>query len=243
MTPVFRALDLRCFIAGAPLLKGVSFELGAGEALIIAGRSGCGKSVLLELCAGLIRLQNGEIFWEGKCLSGLTREELADARRRTGIVFQKHALIHNFTIFDNIALPLRYHTSMSERDIRICVQRCMDELVLFDVDRKFPNELSLSQTKSASLARALIMEPGILFADEPTAGADPFTETCITNFINHIRSEKKTAVIMTCNEVRTMRGMRCPIKVLDDGKLLGLHEGATTDDFRPALLKTLEEAL
>jgi phospholipid/cholesterol/gamma-HCH transport system ATP-binding protein len=243
MTSAFRAQDLRCFIGGAPLLKGVSFDLNPGEALIIAGRSGCGKSVLLELCAALRPIQTGSVFWEEKCVAELTREQLADARQRTGFVFQKHALIHNFTIFDNIALPLRYHTAMSEREIRIRVQGCMEDLGLFDVDRNFPNELSMGQAKSASLARALIMDPRIFFADELTAGVDPYTEECISNVLNHVRQEKKTAIVMICNEVRTMRSMRCPIKILDDGRLLGLHEGAASDDYRPALLKTLEEVL
>jgi ABC-type transporter Mla maintaining outer membrane lipid asymmetry ATPase subunit MlaF len=120
----------------------------------------------------------------------------------------------------------------------------LEELGLFGVDRKFPNELSVGQVKCASLARALIMRPCILFADEPTAGVDPYTEACIANVLNQVRSEKKTAIILLCNEVRTMRGMHAPIRILDDGKLLGLRDNSPlTDDHRPALLKTLEEIL
>jgi phospholipid/cholesterol/gamma-HCH transport system ATP-binding protein len=243
-TPVFRAEDLRCLIGSAPILNGVSFELDSAEGIIVAGRSGCGKTTLLEICAGLRPSQTGKIFWEGKSAAEMTREQLSQARRRTGFVFQKHALIHNFTIFDNIALPLRYHTAMGENDIQAKVRQLMEELGLFDVDRKFPNELSMRQAKCASLARALVMDPCILFADEPTAGVDPYTETCITNVLNQVLSEKKTTIIMICNEVRTMRGMHCPVKILDNGKLLGLHDApASADEYSLDLLKTLQENL
>ncbi len=243
-TPLFHAQDLKCSIGGAPLFTGVSFELPPGESLVIAGRSGCGKSTLLEMCAGLRPAQGGKVFWEAHCVADMTRGELAAARQRTGFVFQKHALIHNFTIFDNIALPLRYHSSLAERDIRARVTGLMEELGLFGVERKFPNELSCGQAKCAALARALVMDPRIVFADEPTAGVDPFTETCITNVINHVRSEKRPAIIMVCNDIRTIRSMKCPVKILDNGKLLDLRDGARpADEYRSAILSTFQEML
>jgi phospholipid/cholesterol/gamma-HCH transport system ATP-binding protein len=243
-THLFRAEDLRCSIGGMPVLKGISFELLPGEALVIAGRSGCGKSTLLEMCAGLRPVQEGKVLWEGTCLAEMTYEERAEARQRTGFVFQKSALIHNFTIFDNIALPLRYHSSLAERDIRIRVAGLMEELGLFGVDRKFANELSVGQAKCAALARALVMDPRIVFLDEPTAGVDPFTETCVLNVINHFRSEKLPAIIMLCNDIRTIRSMKCPVKILDNGKLIGLHEQSElADEYRPAILSTFQEIL
>jgi phospholipid/cholesterol/gamma-HCH transport system ATP-binding protein len=243
-TPLFRAEGVKYSIGGVPVLKGVSFELFPGDALVIAGRSGCGKSAFLEVCAGLWPPQAGKIFWEGKCVAECTREELAEARRRTGFVFQKHALIHNFSIFDNIALPLRYHSTLAERDIRIRVSRLMDELGLFDVERKFPNELSSGQAKCAALARALIVDPRIVFADEPTAGVDPYTEACIANVISHIRLERQPAFIMNCNEIRTIRGMQCPVKILDNGMLIDLNAApSSAEDERPAILATFQEML
>jgi phospholipid/cholesterol/gamma-HCH transport system ATP-binding protein len=241
---LFRAEALKCTIGGVPILKGVSFELMPGEALVIGGRSGCGKSTLLEMCAGLRPLQEGKVFWEGKCLTDMTNEERTIARQRTGFVFQKHALIHNFSIFDNIALPLRYHLSLSERDIRIRVTGLMEELGLFDVGRKFSNELSTGQAKCAALARALIMEPDIVFLDEPTAGLDPYTEACITNVINHIRSEKRPAIIMISNDIRTIRDMKCPFNILDNGKLIDLRDQSDpADEHRPAIFSIFQDLL
>ena len=242
--PLFRVDDVKYSVGVVPVIKGVSFALSQGEALIIAGRTGCGKSILLEICAGLRLPQAGKIFWEGKCITEYTREELGEARQRTGFVFQKHALIHNLNIFDNIALPLRYHLILTEKEIRVRVKRLMEELGLFDVDRKFPNELSSGQKKCASLARALIMDPCIIFADEPTAGVDPYTEACITNVINHVRSEKQPAIIMLCNDIQTIRSMHCPIKILDNGKLIDPRtEPSSDDEVRPAILKTFQEML
>ena len=210
----------------------------------MAGRSGCGKSTFLEICAGLLHPQSGKIFWEGKCVAELTREEFTAARQRAGFVFQKHALIHNFTIFDNIALPLRYHTAIAERDIRVRVNRLMEELGLFGVDHKFPNELSLGQAKCAALARALIMDPCIVFADEPTAGMDPYTGACIARVINNIRLEKHPVIIISCNEAAMIRSMRCPVKILDNGEFVDIHEGQTlAGEPRPVMLEIVQEML
>ena len=243
-TPVFRAESLRYAFNGVPLIAGCSLAVSEGEALIIAGRSGCGKSTLLYLCAWLLRPEAGGVFWEGKNIGLLNRDELVNARRRIGFVFQKHALIHNFTIYDNIALPLRYHSTLSEKEIRFKVRRCMDEVGLFNVDRRFPNELSSGQTKSAALARALIMDPVILFADEPTAGVDPYTETCIASVLNSLRNDSKLAIVMMCNDIQTIRHMKSPLTILDNGKLYRVSDReAGADENRPAILTTFQELL
>ena len=213
--------------AGA-LLHAVSFDIPEAGALIISGRSGCGKSTVLELCAGLRAPDSGGVSWEGRNIAGFNHEQMTAARKRIGFVFQKHALIHNFTIFDNIALPLRYHTDVPEKDIRAKVKNIMDELGLFNVDRKFPNELCAGQSKCAALARALILGPRILFADEPTAGVDPFTARCIASALNHLRESDKLTVCMVCNDVNTMRGMQCPIKILEEGRLFDVRDTGET---------------
>jgi ABC-type transporter Mla maintaining outer membrane lipid asymmetry ATPase subunit MlaF len=244
MKTLFSAADLKYSLRDLPVLRGVSFQLSEGEALIIGGRSGCGKSTLLEICASLLSPEAGKVFWEGHCIADLTREELTTAKQRIGFIFQKHALIHNFTIFDNIALPLRYHSTLPEKDIQIQVRQCMEEVGLFDVDYKFPNELSSSQSKCAALARALIMKPHILFADEPTAGVDPYTETCITNVIENFRSLYRPAVLMACNDKRTIEHMKSPIKILDNGKLMDIGaSSAGSEDYQSAILTTFQEML
>ncbi len=244
MTPIIRTEELRYSFNDIHVLKGVSIALCEGEALIIAGRSGCGKSVFLEICAGLLAPSSGNVFWEGQCITQYSAIQLSSARRRIGFVFQKHALIHNFSIFDNIALPLRYHSVFSEREIRIKVRQYMEELGLFDVDRKFPNELSSGQVKCAALARALIMDPRILFADEPTAGVDPYTERCITNVINTVRSNKQMTVLMLCNDSSAIRHLQWPVSILDNGKLVGLRSSTdAVDNGQSPVIATFREML
>jgi phospholipid/cholesterol/gamma-HCH transport system ATP-binding protein len=234
MDNTFRATGIYYSFGDVSLLNNISFEIPEGGALIVGGRSGCGKSTLLEICASLRTPKSGEVFWEGKCLAGFIHDQLIAARQRIGFVFQKHALIHNFKIFDNIALPLRYHTALSEKDIRIKVKHCMDEFGLFNVDDKFPNQLSAGQSKCAALARALVLGPRILFVDEPTAGVDPFTGESIANVINHLRASDRLTVCMICNDVQTIRYMDCPVKILEEGRLFDIRDPAAFND-GPAL--------
>jgi ABC-type transporter Mla maintaining outer membrane lipid asymmetry ATPase subunit MlaF len=210
--------------------------------MVIGGRSGCGKSTLLEICAGLLPPKSGRIFWEGRNIAEFTQGERIAARQRIGYIFQKHALIHNFTIFDNVALPLRYHTDQSEREIRSAVRRLLEEVGLFGVDGKFPNELSSGQTKCAAIARSLIMNPNIVFADEPTSGVDPFTQSCIVNVIAQYRIEHQATVVMISNEAKTIENFNSPVKILENGKIVDrsvLQE--QTQDAAPAIIPTFPE--
>jgi ABC-type methionine transport system ATPase subunit len=226
MTEAFTANDITFSFAEAPLLKGISLSVAAGGAVAIAGRSGCGKSTLLELCAGLRTPASGSVTWDGVDIARLTHEGLMKARRNIGYVFQKHALIHNFTIYDNIALPLRYHRHLGERDERAAVKGCMEKLGLFDVDRKFPNELSAAQSRCAAIARAVIMGPRIVFLDEPTAGVDPVTAGTIATVLVELNASRGTAVVMICNNPEILKMMQCPVMVLDNGALYDYRDPA-----------------
>jgi ABC-type transport system involved in resistance to organic solvents, ATPase component len=244
MDETFRVMGISYSFGDVSLLRNISFEIPEGGALVIGGRSGCGKSTLLEICASLRTPKTGEVFWEGKNIADFNHEQLTAARQRIGFVFQKHALIHNFTIFDNIALPLRYHTALSEKDIRIKVKRCMDEFGLFNVDGKFSNQLSAGQSKCAAIARALVLGPRILFVDEPTAGIDPFTEECVANVFNHLRGSDRLTICMICNDIQTIRHMNCPVKILEEGKLFDIHDTTVHEDAPvPAVVASFREML
>jgi phospholipid/cholesterol/gamma-HCH transport system ATP-binding protein len=220
MADAFTAFDIRFSFGNMPLLKGVSFSVGEAKKFVIAGRSGCGKSTLLEICASLRQPDAGRVFWHGTCIADLTRDELVQVRQKIGYVFQRHALVHNLTVYDNIALPLRYHHRGTEQDVRAAVKRVMDELGLFNVDKKFPYELSAAQSRCAAIARSLVMEPDLLFMDEPTAGVDPVTADGITNVLNEITTYRHVAVIMISNTARTIKKLACPFKVLENGMLV-----------------------
>ena len=119
----------------------------------------------------------------------------------------------------------------------------MDEVGLFGVDRKYPNELSAGQSKSAALARAIIMDPVVLFADEPTAGVDPYTEACIANLLNYLRETKRMAIVMACNAVETIRALKSRFRVLEEGVLVDSAQAATGAEGLRPLIKIYQESL
>ncbi len=242
MTEAFTARDITFSFGEAPLFRGISLSVAAGGTVAIAGRSGCGKSTLLEIFSGLRTPESGSVTWNGVDIARLTHEGLMTARRNIGYVFQKHALIHNFTVYDNIALPLRYHRHLGERDERATVKDCMGKLGLFDVDRKFPNELSAAQSRCAAIARAVIMGPSIVFLDEPTAGVDPVTAGAIANVLLELNQSRGMALVMICNNVEILKIMKCPVMVLDNGTLYDYRDPACGHS-GPDMFLALREAL
>jgi phospholipid/cholesterol/gamma-HCH transport system ATP-binding protein len=243
MNDALNVVDIRFSFGDHALLKGITFGVAAGGVMAIAGRSGCGKSTLLEICASLRTPDSGKIVWDGVCVAGLTHHGLVKARQRIGYVFQKHALVHNFTVFDNIALPLRYHHDIQERDVRTSVKLCMEELGLFNVDKKFPNELSAGESRCAAIARALVMGPSILFLDEPTAGVDPVTAEGIANVLMEMNHSRRIAIVMLCNNVETLKLMRGDVKVLDSGRLYDVHDPAMAESGAMDIFSVLREKL
>ena len=243
MNDALNAIDIRFSFGDHAVLKGVTFSVGVGGVMAIAGRSGCGKSTLLEICASLRAPDSGKILWDGVCVAGLPHQGLVKARQRIGYVFQKHALIHNFTVFDNIALPLRYHRDIPERDIRTSVKLCMEELGLFNVEKKFPNELSAGQSRCAAIARAVVMGPSILFLDEPTAGVDPVTAEGIANVLREMNVSRQIAIVMLCNNTATLKLMRCGVKVLDGGRLFEVDDPAMAESGAMDIFSILRETL
>ncbi len=226
MKEIFKAENLSFSYGDIRLFQDIGFSLGAGEIVSIAGRSGCGKSTLLEICAGLRQPGAGTVYWNGINSSEFTKQGLVMARQRIGYVFQKHALIHNFTVFDNIALPVRYHRDLPERDVRTLVQKCMEELGLFNVDKKFPNELSAGQSRCAAIARAIVMDPSLLFLDEPTAGVDPLTAEGITNVLQSLLTAKQMAIVCICNNTTTLKALKGRAVILDNKRLTDISPSA-----------------
>ncbi len=155
------------------IFQDLNLRLPKGQAFFIMGGSGSGKSMLLRLCAGLIFPEEGRVTLGGTDLKTVPKEEIRELRARIGFVFQDSALISNMAIYDNIALPLRYHKKCTEEEVRA---RVGEKMELFGVDRywewSLPAALSLELRKRAALARAFMLEPEFLFLDQPTSGLD-----------------------------------------------------------------------
>lgn len=243
MTDALRVENVRFSFGGEPLLAGVSLSVATGGMLAIAGRSGCGKTTLLEICASLRQPQDGAVFWDGVELATLPRAEIMRKRQGIGYVFQKHALIHNFTVYDNVALPLRYHRHMAEHDVRRAVRACMEELGLHDVDKRFPNELSAAESRCAAIARAVVMGPSLLFLDEPTSGVDPVTAEAIARALASMNALRKLTVVAACNNVDVLKMLSCPVAVLDSGTLRDYRDAAAAQVGGANMFTVLRESL
>ncbi|HST11637.1 MAG TPA: ATP-binding cassette domain-containing protein [Terriglobales bacterium] len=209
------------------VLRDVSFEVRAGEALCILGRSGTGKSVTLKLIISLLKPDNGNIWIEEDEITSLHASELSRVRRKMGFLFQDAALFDSLTLYENLALPLFRLTDKSREEVDFAVDRVLSQVGLAGDKRKMPSELSGGMRKRAGLARALVLEPRILLADEPSSGLDRITASEIDELLLKQKAEHKTALIVVTHDVRGARRVADRIAVLDRGNLVA--EGTVAD--------------
>ncbi|MCL2218597.1 MAG: ATP-binding cassette domain-containing protein [Chitinispirillia bacterium] len=193
-------ISMRC--GDNTVLDGVSLQVQPGGVVVFGGRSGCGKSALLEICAGLIKPSSGRVFWNGEEITDMSKYDLYDRRRSIGYVFQVHALIANHSVFDNIALPLRCRGEASAAQVNEKVLGMMEEMhISRDIESKFPEALSTAQLKSVALARALIINPKLLILDEPLSGMDPFTANTIISVLHQRWERDGISIVMAAHSV------------------------------------------
>ena len=196
--PLVELRDVRKSFATNQVLRGVSLELSRGTTLAVMGGSGSGKTVLLRIIAGLIRPDSGEVSLFGTRIDRMREEAMLALRRRTGFVFQGAALFDSLSVFENVAFPLREHTSLSLAEITDRVHRFLGLVGLTGSDDLLPAELSGGMRKRVGIARALVMEPEVVFFDEPTAGLDPTNARLVAELIAELRTGVcDTAIVVT----------------------------------------------
>ena len=203
-----------------PILRDVSFQVRAGEALCILGRSGTGKSVTLKLIISLLKPDQGQIWIDGEDITGLHAPELSRVRRKMGFLFQGAALFDSLTLYENLALPLLRLTSKSPAEIEVSIDRILREVGLADDKQKIPSELSGGMRKRAGLARALVLEPRILLVDEPSSGLDRITASEIDELLLREKVEHRTTLIVVTHDVRGARRIADRIAILHQGRLI-----------------------
>jgi phospholipid/cholesterol/gamma-HCH transport system ATP-binding protein len=170
--PMIRLIDVRKRFGSQEILKGVNLSIFEGKTTVIVGESGKGKSLILKHILGLIRPDKGKVLVEGKDINKIGRKDLKEIRAKFGVLFQNAALFDSMTVFDNVALPLRERTRASEEKIRTIVNEKLDLMDIEDSNDKYPAQLSGGMRKRVGLARALVLNPKIVFFDEPTTGLD-----------------------------------------------------------------------
>lgn len=204
--PLIRVERLGLDFGRLKVLRDINLQLARGETLAVIGESGCGKTVLLKTIIGLLRPTRGTVCFDGQDLARSSEKQLTQQRARFGFLFQQAALFDSMTIAQNIAFPLRQHTSKSEREIReITLARLAEVGLPQDIAEKKPAELSGGMRKRVGLARALAMEPEVLLYDEPTTGLDPIMSDVINELIISTRGRRPVTSVVVTHDMRTAR--------------------------------------
>lgn len=207
------------------VLDGVELRIEEGQSLVIIGASGSGKSVMLKHIVGLIRPDEGEVWFDGHRIDDLPERKLSQVREQFGFLFQMGALFDSMNVKDNIAFPLIEHTNMPAGEIAKVVEEKLRMVGLPDVQKKMPAELSGGQRKRVALARAIALDPRVILYDEPTTGLDPIRSDVINELILKLQRELKvTSVIVT-------HDMHSAFKIAD--RIVMLHEGKLIIDGSP----------
>lgn len=202
------------------VLKDISFTLKKGENLVVLGKSGSGKSVLIKCLVGLIAPDEGKIVMLEKNIADINAEELNELRRKIGFLFQSAALYDSMTVRQNLAFPLRGSKLSSEEDTNPVVIEALKNVGLEEVIDKMPSELSGGMKKRVGLARTLILKPEIILYDEPTTGLDPITSGEISHLILDIQKKYNTASIIITHDVECARIVANRMVILKDGGLV-----------------------
>jgi phospholipid/cholesterol/gamma-HCH transport system ATP-binding protein len=211
--------DLTKAFGAHRVLDGVSLHIDAGESLVIIGRSGGGKSVLLKHIIGLIPSDSGEVWVADQKITGMNERELIGVRRRFGMVFQGAALFDSMTVADNVAFALRREKKWSEAQIGERVAHALETVDLPGVQEKKPAELSGGMRKRVGLARAIVYEPEIVLYDEPTTGLDPIASDSIDQLIIRVRDQLKVTSVVVTHDMRSARRVGNRICLLHKGRI------------------------
>ena len=178
--------DVHKSFAGKPVLRGMSLAVNKGEVLFIIGTSGVGKSVTIKHLVGLLRVDAGEIWFDGARVDQLPERKLAPLRRRIGMVFQSSTLFDSMTLAENVALPLRKHHGMRWKAALVEARRRLEQVYMAEYAHRYPAELSDGMRKRAAIARTLALDPEVVLFDEPTTGLDPVSARRIDRLIREL---------------------------------------------------------
>lgn len=204
------------------VLKGVNLTIVDNKTTVIFGVSGGGKSTIIKHIVGLLHPDKGEIFVDGLDIVSMNDDALFEARKNIGFLFQSGALFDSMNVYDNVAFPLREHTTLSEREIKERVYEALDLVALNPqrVEKLFPDELSGGMRKRAGLARTIIMKPQYILYDEPTSGLDPVTSDQISQMIRHLQEKIGATSVLISHDLKESYKCADYIAMLYDGVIV-----------------------
>jgi len=221
--------DVRVSYGEVEILHGITFEVKRGETLVILGGSGSGKSTLLRTLVGLEKASSGEIWIKGKNIAAIPDSEMDEIRKKIGMSFQGGALFGSMTVGENVALPLREHTKLEDSTIEIMLRLKLEQVGLAGFEYYMPSQLSGGMKKRAAVARALAMDPEILFFDEPSAGLDPIIAAGIDQLILELKQAFRMTIIVVTHELASAYLIADRMVLIDKGHLVAI---GTTAEMR-----------
>jgi phospholipid/cholesterol/gamma-HCH transport system ATP-binding protein len=201
------------------ILDGINFRIETGDSLVIIGRSGCGKSVLLKHIIGLLRPDSGEVLVDGENITHMNERELIRVRSKFGMVFQGAALFDSMDVAENVSFALRRERKFTEKEIAQKVAEALDMVELHGIERKKPSELSGGMRKRVGLARAIVYQPQIVLYDEPTTGLDPVVSDSIDKLIMRVTDSLKVTTIVVTHDMRSARRVGRRIVMLHNKRI------------------------
>ncbi len=217
------------------VLDGVDLKIEQGESVVVIGASGSGKSVMLKHIVGLLKPDQGEVWFDGDRIDTHPERELMRIRRRFGFLFQMGALFDSLTVEENIAFPILEHTSKPADEVRRIVQEKLRMIGLPDVGPKMPADLSGGQRKRVALARAIALDPEVILYDEPTTGLDPIRSDVINELILMLKRELNVTSLVVTHD------MQSAFKVAD--RIVMLHEGKIVFDGTPQQVRETDNQI
>jgi len=221
--------DLRVSYGEVEILHGITFEVKHGETLVILGGSGSGKSTLLRTLVGLEKPGSGEIWIKGKNIAAISDPEMDEIRKKIGMSFQGGALFGSMSVGENVGLPLREHTKLEDSTIEIMVRLKLEQVGLEGFEYYMPSQLSGGMKKRAAVARALAMDPQILFFDEPSAGLDPIIAAGIDQLILELKQAFRMTIIVVTHELASAYLIADRMVLIDKGRVIAM---GTTAEMR-----------
>ena len=226
--PVIEINNLKKSFDQQEVLKDVSLKLFKGENLVVVGKSGTGKSVLIKCIVGLLESDGGTINVFDKNLKSLKRKDFNDLRQKIGFLFQSGALYDSMTVKQNLEFPLRrIKKNLTNKEITEKVNEVLENVGLTDALNKMPSQLSGGMRKRISLARSIVVDPTIMLYDEPTTGLDPVTSDEISSLINDVQQKYKTSSIIITHDIKCALTTANRIIMLEDGEVY--REGKVED--------------
>lgn len=219
--PIIEIKGLRKTFGGLEVLKGVDLSVMEGKTTVIVGGSGQGKSLIIKHILGLIRPDSGSVRVNGKEMSNIGKKDLKEIRMEFGVLFQNSALFDSMTVYDNIALPLRERTHMSEKEISGIVNDKIEMMDIVGSNEKYPAQLSGGMKKRVGLARALVLKPKIIFFDEPTTGLDVAKSNEIYRIFFRTQQQLKYTAVIVSHDVPKIFKLADYVTLLHNGVIQG----------------------